>query len=745
MRGGNGRHSFDFGAVKVLSAIILASTTAASAPPAPPDAEPHELKPAFLNTSPAIDGVLDEAAWQAAPLPLGSWVSYNPLFGEQVAQQTQVWVAYDNQNIYFAFRCMDPEPDKIKSSVSRRDSLWSDDWVGLSLDAIGGGQNSYDMFVNPNGIQGDIFNSATAGESSSVDWVWESAGRRTNQGYEVEIRLPLKSIRFSSGKQIRMGVLFWRHISRLGISVSWPSLPPGRSLFTRHAPLVFENLKAPLKLDLIPNLTYAWSQQKAEPGQWAHGDSRLDAGLTFKYGFGASITLDGTFRPDFSQVESDAYQIEVNQRYPVFYSEKRPFFMEGMGLFELAGSGGDANLRTAVHTRRIADPLYGAKLTGSAGKFNFATLLAADRAPGRGDVPPELAGADKLFNIARATYSLGNGSYVGGLMVDTKFGPEYNRAAAGDIFMRIGEHHRWSATLIETRTRRANDRSRQSGRGGQLNYGYDSRRYSSNLQLEHFDTGFNLDTAFYNRTGYTGANFYFGRSFYPDQKQWPWFKRFVPFVSATGGRDRPQGGNEYIALAGFRFYFTRQGYLHLDAGRAQIPWRLREFPFRFYRIMSDVQLYRWLHLVGRIFLFPRAAYFDPKNPSPGKQLTLGVNATFQTSEKLRQEFSYDRDALSPLAGGGRIYAVNIVNFRNTYQFDRSFSARAILRYDSSKNRILGDLLGAWELVPGTVAYIGYGAIFERRSWEGGAWIHNQGDYMSTRRGLFFKLSYLYSF
>ncbi len=236
MQGDKRTHITCFRAPRIFPVIILALAQAVAAPPVPPDAEPFELRPAFLNSPPAIDGVLDEPAWQAPPLPLGTWISYNPLFGEQAPQQTQVWVAYDKQNIYFAFRCLDPEPDKIKSSVSRRDSLWNDDWVGLSLDAIGGGQNSYDMFVNPDGVQGDIFHSATAGESSSVDWVWQSAGRRTKQGFDVEIRLPLRSIRFTSGAKVRLGVLFWRRISRMGVSVSWPSLPPGRSFFTRFAP-----------------------------------------------------------------------------------------------------------------------------------------------------------------------------------------------------------------------------------------------------------------------------------------------------------------------------------------------------------------------------------------------------------------------------------------------------------------------------------------------------------------------------
>ncbi|HSW49676.1 MAG TPA: DUF5916 domain-containing protein, partial [Bryobacteraceae bacterium] len=285
-----------------LSALLLLAAHSVTA--ATSEAEPREIQAMFLAAPPVIDGVLDDAAWRSPPQRLGTWITYNPLFGDQLAQKTEVWVAYDRRYLYFAFRCLDPEPGKIKTSVSRRDTQWNDDWVGLSLDSIGSRQMSYDMFVNPNGVQGDILTSSTAGESTAVDWVWDSAGRRTERGYEEEIRLPLKSIRFPGGADVRMGILFWRRISRLGMSASWPSLPPGKTRFTRYATLVLHDLDQPLRLEMMPNITSSWSQERAEPGRWASGKVTPDAGLTVKYGITSSVTLDGTYRPDFSQVES---------------------------------------------------------------------------------------------------------------------------------------------------------------------------------------------------------------------------------------------------------------------------------------------------------------------------------------------------------------------------------------------------------------------------------------------------------
>src|SRR5213075_335445 len=164
------------------------------------------------------------------------------------------------------------------------------------------------------------------------------------------------------------------------------------------AHLEFDNLKQPPLIELLPSITYGISQTRAPGNQWNPTVNKADVGMSAKYGITSNITLDATINPDFSQVESDAFQVQVNQRFPIFYSEKRPFFMEGMGLFNIAGTGGDGNMRTGVHTRRIIDPDWGSKLTGTAGKMTFGLLNASDQSPedigNRGDA---VAGKSKLF------------------------------------------------------------------------------------------------------------------------------------------------------------------------------------------------------------------------------------------------------------------------------------------------------------------------------------------------------------
>jgi hypothetical protein len=710
-------------------------------------AEPTKMPPIevpYLTVPPVIDGSLDDAAWSAPPLKLGEWLTYNPSYGETMVQKTVVWMAYDKNNLYFAFRCFDPEPDKIKTSIARRDTIWNDDWVGLSLDSLGSGQSTYDLFVNPSGIQGDILKTSTQGEDSSPDWVWYSAGKVSAEGYSAEMRIPLKSIRFKSGDGVRMGVLFWRRVSRLGVSTSWPDLPRGQSIFTRYAPLLFHNLKQQLTLEAIPNFTYSLKQSREAPDKWGKADSKPDGGITVKYGITSSVTMDGTFRPDFSQVESDSFQVEVNQRYPIFYSEKRPFFMEGMGTFELAGSGGDGNMRTAVHTRRIIDPLFGIKLTGSLSKFTFATLSASDRAPGQLDSRDPNAGERKNFNIGRLLYSLGKGSYVGGLFTDTEFGGGHNRVMASDVSLRMGDHQSIGATFIATETLPLDGSPARKGMAGQMTYSFANKRYEASFQLEHYDRDFQVDTGFYNRTGISGGWGYSGINFYPNETHYKWLKRINPFLFVRGYQDRIQGGNDRIVVAGLRMYFTRQGMIRLNLVRGREPWVQQMFEIRSTELQGQAQLFRGLN-VGSNLSVSRSAYYDPLNPFAGKELLISASVTYQPNARLSQNISFTRDVFDRLSNGMRVYAVNILNTRTTYQISKRFSLRAIAQYDSSRTRILTDFLGSYELVPGTVAYAGYGSLFERRSWDGQQLLPGAGNYLNTQCGLFFKVSYLHRF
>ena len=676
---------------------------------------------------PKIDGNLDDDVWNDDPLVLGDWLSYNPLYGTKMLQRTEVHVAYDDRNLYFAFHCFDNEPDKIRTTISRRDNIFNDDWVGLSLDSNGTGQTSYHLMVNPSGIQMDALNTSASGERWEADVVWDSAGKITDDGYTVEIKLPLQSIRFQDGHNVRMGILFWRRISRSGISSAWPDIPPGQWVFNRHAHLRFDDLKQPQLLEVLPSVTYSVNQLRASPGSWNKPNSKPDVGLSVKYGLTSSITLDATINPDFSQVESDAFQVQVNQRFPTFFSEKRPFFMEGMGLFNLAGSGGDGNMVTAVHTRRIINPSWGSKLTGTSGKFTFGILDASDASP--------LDRTDhRLFNIGRVMYGLGESNYLGAIVTDTEEDGRHNRVAGGDLSFRFKKRQQISATFLSSQTG-GGSVATAGGTAEQLSYNFSDRKYAVATQVEHYGKGFEMDTAFYNRTGFTSGWAYGEVNFYPKNTNKSWLKRVNVFNWDKYGRDQLQDGNERFFLAGLRLNFTRQGFFRIDQGWGEEPWLGRKFKNDRMRLQGSVQLYRWLSLNG-FFSNGWSTFYDRTNPFQGRSRSSNIGFTLQPNQHVNQSVSYNRVRFDRASDGQRVYTVHIVNFRSTYQFNRHFLVRAIEQFDSSKRRLLTDLLASYEFVPGTVFHAGYGSLFEKPG---------TAEYFTTSRGLFFKASYLYRF
>src|SRR5688572_228918 len=493
---------------------------------------------------PTIDGVLDDELWKQNALPLGDWISYNPLRGDRMSMQlrTEVRIAYDDRNLYFAFHCFDSEPDKIRTNISRRDSVFNDDWIALSLDSAGTGQTAYHLFINPSGVQMDALNTSS-GERFEADVLWDSAGKVTADGYVVEIKLPLQTIRFSGGDAVKMGLVFFRRVSRTGISASWPEMPPGQWVFDRPAHVVFSNLKQPPLIEVLPSITYGISQTRATPDRWDDADREGDLGVSGKYGITSNITLDATLNPDFSQVESDAFQVEVNQRFPIFFSEKRPFFMEGMGLFDLAGTGGDSNMRTAVHTRRIIDPSWGSKVTGTAGRVTFGVLNALDGSPeDLGDRGEAISGRRKLFTLGRATYSLGPSRYIGAIAIDTEHAGRHNRVIGGDVSFRFSPRHSFSTTFLVSDTGLGSNNTQ--GMASQATYGYNSRRFFWENQLEHYGRDFQMDTAFFNRAGFTSGWSYGEVNFYPREGTNFWLKRVNPYYWAKLGRDRVQDGDE---------------------------------------------------------------------------------------------------------------------------------------------------------------------------------------------------------
>jgi hypothetical protein len=191
-------------------------------------------------------------------------------------------------------------------------------------------------------------------------------------------------------------------------------------------------------------------------------------------------------------------------------------------------------------------------------------------------------------------------------------------------------------------------------------------------------------------------------------------------------------------------FFTRQGFLRLHYYTGKEPWTHRLFDIRGGQVQAQTQLYGWLNLYGNVN-FSRSIYYDRVQPFPGHEVYLNLGLVLQPDSRLNENISFTRDVFDRLSGGPHVFAVNILNTRTSYQINKRLSARAIARYDSSRARVLTDFLGSYELVPGTVAYAGYGSLFERTSWDGEQLVRGPGEYLNTQRGLFFKVSYLHRF
>jgi hypothetical protein len=730
----------------LIIALLLAGSAGAASGGIRQDI--RTLEPAKASTPPVLDGQLDDEVWENAAVVDDVWITYNPVNGNELPQRTRAYVAYDDQNLYFAFHCQDTQPDLIKTSLTKHDGIFEDDWVGLSLDTVGGKKYGYEMFVNPSGAQADIFRTGDK-EDSSTDWVWYSAGKVVADGYIVEIRQPLKSIRFASGKDVRMGVVFWRRISRLGMSGSWPHLVPGQSIGGSQAEIRIAELPRPLVLEALPSFTFSSGWDRLSPASWSGADQTRDLGFGIKYGITTSIVAEATLNPDFSQVESDALQVTVNQRYPVLYSEKRPFFMEAGNLFDLAGVGdGLGNMVLPVNTRLVVDPQWGLRLTGEQGRGSFALLASADRSPGRAwedGENPDL-GRKATFWIGRGKLGLGKDNYVGLLYSGREFGEETNRALAADFSFRFLKNHLVMGHYIQS----FSDRPAAGGEadGGCLTAEYVFSKGNTDVlaMVENIEPGFQMDTAYYQRSGITTAKFYLQQRFVPDTKRLPWLLGVIPQIYGAWIHDKVSGMDDAELMLELDTNFILKGSTGGYVYFGQECWAGREFRRTLGQVYVNLQPFKWLNLHS-CYSFGDAIYYDPVDPFLGNRTQFHANLTLQPTQNLNFFAEHIMSRFRRLENGDKVYDQGIWRGRLTYQFTKNLFVRGLVQYDSFYKRVLGDFLASFTYIPGTVLYLGYGSLNESQAWSDGRWQRDvTGErYYQTRQSLFFKVSYRYQF
>jgi hypothetical protein len=423
---------------------VLAQDPVPPAPatrPAPAAAAVIEGKgsPAFvvprLDEQAVVDGRLDEPAWQRAAR-LGGFSEYQPADGRPASERTEVLVWYSPKALHVGILAFDAVPGSVRATVAERDNISNDDWVRVYLDTFSDRRRAFIFGVNPLGVQedgvqteGGFSAGMTRGGGGggmyggnfmsgqvdlSPDYQFDSKGTVTADGYVVEIRIPFKSLRYPGGGPLKWGLNIQRKTQRTGRQDTWTDAKRVASFLAQAGTMEgLHDLQRGVVTELQPFVTGSVDGARQDDGEYGYGTADIEPGANLRFGF-TNISLDATVNPDFSQVETDATQVTVNERFALFYPEKRPFFLEGIELF--------ATPNQLVYTRQIGDPIAGGKVTGKVGKTGIAFLSA----------PDDTGDATAWFNIARIRQDVGKDSLAGLTYTDRTESAGFNRVLAAD-------------------------------------------------------------------------------------------------------------------------------------------------------------------------------------------------------------------------------------------------------------------------------------------------------------------------
>lgn len=692
--------------------------------------------PVKLSVAPAIDGVLDEDVWNDSN-SFSGFRSFIPDFGKEIPFGTTAWLSYDEENIYFAFRCHDSEPDKIRASVDSRDKIRKDDWVCVNFDSFNDQQSLYCIYVNPNGIQMDT-RFAAGNEDIGMDLVWYSAGRINPDGYTVEIKLPLKSIRFSHSDPVMMSFFFERYVSRLSTHVSWPELDPDRgyAFFGQMRPARFEGVRHYKLLEILPAVTYSYRGEQTG-GKITTVENKPDAGLTLKYGITSQLVLDATINPDFSQVEADAGQVDVNLRYQLFYPEKRPFFQEGNETFKVGSTGSSSldPIAALVHTRNIVNPLAGLKVSGKAGAKNSLSLLyTADRVAMQDTC---LYGRYAHIPVLRYKRSLKEDGFLGFIATSVLRENSYNYVYGADANIRTSK-----SSLIEFHTLFSDTKDTAAAIDNKTGHAVGISYHSEQRNIDYAITAKDISRYFASQTGYierTGISIISGSvtpRLYPRSK---FFRRFdfglftgqtkdnihdkwetnnsLTITGFLGGSVRTIIGGNYSTevyndklfnTSGFRFLFTGNAGTKLDG------------TFSFVR--------------------RNAAYYAGLSQAYGNIFAGDIR--YLPSEKIHTQLTLTYQDLYWKTDREKIFDYLLTRLKITYQTNKYLYFRGILEYNDFRKSLSTDLLASFTYIPGTVFHVGYGFLSEHREWDGTDYIESNRLH-EMKRGFFLKISYLF--
>ena len=691
---------------------------------------------------PIIDGRLDDAAWRDSVL-ITDFTQTNPVEGAPATERTEVRIAYDADHLYFAFYAHYTDPTQMRANRADRDQFWRDDWIAVMFDPFLDQQRAYRFSVNAYGIQGDAIlrggrsmrGPPGGGGDSSWDALFESGGTIVADGWTAEMAIPFKSLRYPSrgAGEHRWGFQITRTMQTKDETVVWaPMTRAVAGVLTQMGTLGgLRGLSVSRNLELLPTATAIQLGRLSDTG-YAEGETQPDFGFNMKYGVTSNLTADFTLNPDFSQIEADRPQIETNQRYPLFFPELRPFFLEGQEIFRTPGR---TNL---VHTKTIVDPQIGGKLTGKTGKTTLGVLVANDAAPGKFDDPSEYGfGETANFVIGRARYDLYSQSYIGAIMTDREFLDSYSRVAGVDGRFRLGQTHR-AEFLAVTSSHRDLDGIAGSGPMFDAGFRRDGRHLSYSAGFNSIDPDFHTDAGFVRRVDMQQFDADIGYEWWPES----WLISWGPEFRYRRNVDHAGVLQDEDFRADLRARFARNIFFRADGQREMERFEGIDFHKTRFSMRNGVNTSRRFSLFYGIDWGEQIRFVE--NPFLGRMFDYNVGLTLLPTSRLNAQFSLDAARFNDMHSGEVVFDVKILRTFTTYQFTDRLLVRNILEHNTGNGKMGINLLFTYRVNAGTAFYIGYDDRLQEGIYLDKERFYNR-DLQRQQRAFFTKLQYLFRY
>ncbi len=709
-----------FATLVVAAAIVTTSATArAQTQPQSQNQtpDPPTIRINRVSAAPALDDFVNNRIPDGYA-KVSEFRQREPGDGTPASKETTAYFGYDERNFYVVFVCKQ-DPAVVRAHLTRREAILSDDVVGVVLDTYHDRWRAYEFLVNPLGIQLDGITTEGQNDDFSFDTLWHSGGRVTPDGFVTWMAIPFKSLRFIDAQQQTWGVAFLRIIPQNNETSFWPVVTRRiQSFWLQLATLEgLERISPGRNLQFIPYAAGTAARFLDEPaaGYATRAEGRL--GLDSKVVVKDAVTLDLTLNPDFSQVESDEPQVTINQRFEVFFPEKRPFFIENAGMF--------VTPENLFFSRRIVNPQFGARVTGKLGRWAVAGVAADDRSPGEQfGANPTVESTRAFDGVVRLQREIARQSSAGLLATTQQHGTSDNTVVALDT--RLAFTKNW--TLIGQAAFSDTTRpgvARKAGQDYNALISYSSRSVYYETGYLDRSPGFESDLGYIPRVDIRQVASFARYTWYPKKSR---LLSFGPSGDFTLNWNRLGQLQDWEVNPEFQFEFPGNSSIQGAVSRSYELFDGIGFDKRHVSVSASSEWLRWLSVNFSYRGGQDVNYY----PAPGMAPFLGdsvedqLGATWRPTSQFTLEETYIYNRLRTDGQGTPpdtphatdVFRLNLWRTKASFQFTRALSLRAIVDYNivnpnqalislTRDARLTGDILVTYLVNPGTAIYVGY--------------------------------------